>query len=149
MKNFYTSTLKFVLSLLLLHTVSSVNAQLNYSFVTSTETFQPLTSATTVATATSTNSLTNTVYTLPSGTIPFGFYFNGGVYTGLTISSHGFITFGAAPSASNTNPLSSTATYAGAVSIMGRGLTGNFKTVVTTDPDTIATISYKSAFINL
>jgi hypothetical protein len=43
-----------------------------------------------VATATSTNSLTNTVYTLPSGTIPFGFYFNGGVYTGFTISSHGF-----------------------------------------------------------
>ncbi len=144
MKNFYTSTLKFVLSFLLLLTFNAVNAQLNYTFVTSTETFQPLTGASVVATATSTNSLTNTVYTLPNGTIPFGFYFNGGVFTGFTISSHGFITFSAAPSASNTNPLSSTATYAGALSIMGRGLTGNFKTVVTTDPDTIATISYKT-----
>lgn len=55
----------------------------------------------------------------PNVPIGFSFTFNGVSYTTLHISSAGFVTFGSAPSTSNTTPLSSTETYAGAISALG------------------------------
>lgn len=50
------------------------------------------------------------------------FPFAGNVYTTMYVSSNGFLTFGSAPSSGNNTPLSSTATYAGAVSAFGADL---------------------------
>jgi subtilisin-like proprotein convertase family protein len=54
-------------------------------------------------------------------TIP-AFNFNGSTYTQVYISSNGFITFGTAPSTTNYTPLSSTATYAGAIAAFGQDI---------------------------
>jgi len=48
------------------------------------------------------------------------FTYDGTAYTSMYVSANGFITFGAAPAATNYTPVSSTATYAGCVSAFGR-----------------------------
>ncbi|GAA4352237.1 hypothetical protein GCM10023185_11680 [Hymenobacter saemangeumensis] len=59
-------------------------------------------------------------YTLAAGTIPFTFTFNGTGYTGLTVNTNGYITFGANPPATNLyTPISATTGYAGAISALG------------------------------
>lgn len=94
-----------------------------YVFSQASNTYTPITGGTVVATATATSgagSLDDIIYTIPNGTIPFAFPFNGISYTGFNLSSNGFITFGAtAPATNNYTPISNTATYAGAVSALG------------------------------
>ena len=89
----------------------------DYTFAQTSGAYTSISGGTVVATATSTNSLDNAIYNVPSGTIPFTFLFNGTGYTGLNISTNGFITFGTtAPSSSNYTPISNSATYEGAIS---------------------------------
>ncbi|MBD8083820.1 fibronectin type III domain-containing protein [Chryseobacterium caseinilyticum] len=101
------------------------NAQVStYSFVQSTGTYTPLTGATVLATATSSNSLDNAVYPV---TLPFPISFNGVNYSALNVSTNGFITFGATvPGTATYSPISSTETYSGAVSAFGRDLNTMF-----------------------
>lgn len=123
----------------------TTQAQLNYSFVQSTAPYVPVSGGTVLGTASGLSGaaqLDNVVYTLPANSIPFVFFFNGIGYNTCFVSTNGFLTFGTAPSASNTNPVSSVATYAGALSPFGRDLIGSFRNAVSTDPDTIATVRY-------
>lgn len=139
---------RLIVIISLVFLTESLTAQLNYSFVQSVEPYTPLTGGTVLATATglgvapSLVQLDNVVYTIPNGSIPFPFFFNGSSYTGCYVTTNGYITFGIAPSASNTNPISSTAGYAGSVSPFGRDLIGTFKNTISTDPDTIAQLRY-------
>lgn len=107
--------------------LNSTLAQVSgYSFVQASGSYTPITGGTIVATATSNSgagSLDDIIYNVASGTIPFTFTFDGTGYTGLNISTNGFITFGAtAPSTSLYTPISSTTAYAGCVSAFGRDL---------------------------
>lgn len=52
----------------------------------------------------------------------FSFYFNGKTYNTCFINTNGFLTFGAGAAANNYVPISSDATYDGAVSAFGRNL---------------------------
>lgn len=104
----------------------------DYSFSQSNGAYTSIT-GTLVAETTGTTgplSMDDVIYNLPDGTIPFNFNFNNVVYTGLNISTNGFITFGTtAPLAGTYTPLSATTTYAGAISAFGRDLQGNYATV--------------------
>lgn len=57
--------------------------------------------------------------------IGFTFNFNGKDYTQCNVSSNGFITFGSAPAVDNYLPISSTATYEGAIAVYGRNNLSN------------------------
>ena len=62
--------------------------------------------------------------------VPLGmnFNFNGNDYATCSVSANGFITFGTvAPLGTNYNPISSTAAYDGAISIMAGGLTDGMR----------------------
>lgn len=104
----------------------------NYMFSQSVGTYTPITGGTVVASYTGTSgapSMDDVTYTLPAGTIPFTFNFDGTGYTGLHINSNGFIAFGAtAPANATYTPLSSTTAYAGAISAHGRDLQGGYVT---------------------
>jgi hypothetical protein len=108
--------------LLVLAFVGRVNAQVatSYGFTQNSGTFTLNTSSGTVLWN---NGLFGTFDDNVSGaiTIP-SFTFNGTAYTTMYVSSNGFITFGAAPATGNVTPLSSTATYARAVSAFGADL---------------------------
>ncbi len=109
----------------------SANSQVkNYNFSQSSGTYTPITGGTVVATATGSSgaaSLDDVIYNLPSGTIPFTFTYDGTGYTGLDISTNGFITLGAtAPSATNYTPISNAATYSGAIAAFGGDLNSLF-----------------------
>lgn len=67
---------------------------------------------------TSLNAFDNQVYTV---NIP-EFFYDGSYYTTMYVSANGFITFDAAPAGTNYTPLSSTAGYAGAISVFGCNL---------------------------
>lgn len=106
---------------------NSVNAQVStYGFTQSTGAFTPIT-GTVLETATgntSTTSLNSNVYAV---SLPFNFTFNATSYSSLNVTTNGFITFGTtAPTATNTSPISGTATYDGAVSVWGRDLNSVF-----------------------
>lgn len=104
----------------------------NYMFSQSVGTYTPIVGGTVVASFTGTTgalSMDDVTYTLPAGTIPFTFNFDGTGYTGLHINSNGFIAFGAtAPANATYTPLSSATAYAGAISAHGRDLQGGFVT---------------------
>lgn len=120
-------------------------AQLNYSFVQSTSAYVPLTGATVLGTASSTSGATaldNVIYNLPAGTIPFTFYFNGAAYSSCFVTTNGYLTFGVAPSGTNSNPISSTATYTGVISVFGRDMLGSYRVTTPGDGDTIAQLRY-------
>ena len=112
-----------------------VNAQVSsYSFAQSSGTYTPLPStATVLATATANTgaaSLDNVVYPV---TLPFAVSFNGSNYTSLNVSTNGFITFGATtPGTATYSPISSTETYAGAISAWGKDLNTIFNLGSTT-----------------
>lgn len=123
-------------------------AQMNYSFVQSTAPYVPLSGGTVLGTATGTSgapALDAIAYTLPAGAIPFNFYFNGSAYNTCFVSSNGFITFSVAPSGTNTNPISGTGTFAGAISILGRDMLASYRITTPGDGDTIGQIRYGTA----
>lgn len=106
---------------------SPLDAQVStYSFTQSSGTYTPIV-GTVLGTATgnaSASNLNSEVYPI---TLPFGFNFNGTVYNSLNASSNGFVTFGAtAPTTTNVTPISSTATYDGAIAVFGRDLNSVF-----------------------
>jgi len=107
-----------------------------YTFSSTLGTYTEITGGTVVATATGTSgipSIDDVIFTMPDGTIPFDFYFNGTLYSGFNISSNGFITFGATPPGTTTYlPISVTLTYNGALSAVGRDLQGAYGTTANT-----------------
>lgn len=119
---------KLLLSFLSVLTAFMANAQVaSYSFAQSSGTYVPITGGTVVATAANASDFDSQNWTLPSGTIPFGFNFNGTVYTDLNINSNGYITFGnTIPLTYNTTPINSTNAYAGAISAFGGDLNASF-----------------------
>ncbi|MBK9401536.1 MAG: fibronectin type III domain-containing protein [Bacteroidetes bacterium] len=146
MKNNYPKKLVRLFAIIIFSLLQeSTMAQLNYSFQSAAETYQPLIGGTTLITATdslnNTTSLNSYVSTLPIGVIPFVFYYNGSGYTNCTVNSNGYLTFGTS-AATNVNPISSTANYAGALAAFGRDLIGNYRISNSGDPDTIASIRY-------
>lgn len=107
------------------------NSQVSaYTFLSESGTYTEITGGTVLATATAASgagSLDDVVYTLPAGTIPFTFNFNGSGYTGFNLSTNGFITFGAtAPTTGTYTPISSTTAYAGCLAPIGRDLNSLF-----------------------
>ena len=116
------------LSLLIFTTLAG--AQLNqYSFNQFGGTYVEITGGTLVGVSTATTgngaSLDDTIFT--SQSLPFSFTFNGTAYSAYTISSNGFITFGATDPAANLfNPIASTAGYDGAVAALARDIQGVF-----------------------
>ncbi|UMQ44152.1 fibronectin type III domain-containing protein [Chryseobacterium sp. Y16C] len=102
-----------------------VNAQVSsYSFVKSSGVYTPITGATLIAAATSSNSLDDNIYPV---TLPFQFSFNGVNYSSLNVSTNGFLTFGTtAPSTSEYSPISGTTAYSGAISAFGGDLNSVF-----------------------
>jgi hypothetical protein len=105
---------------------SDVQAQSvpSYAFSQALGTYTPITAGTVVATtSTSADGLDAEVFTgLPIG---FTFQFGGTGYTTFSLSSNGFITFGATPPGSFDSPISSTTAYAGAIAPFGADLVGN------------------------
>lgn len=96
---------------------SNSNAQVNlYGFVQTSNTYTPIAGGTTViASPWDDNTAT--------ASIPFIFTFNGIGYNSVTVSSNGFLSFGAtAPGTTNYVPISSATGYAGAVAPFGRDL---------------------------
>ena len=69
------------------------------------------------------NSLDDVQYTLPSGTIPFPFEYNGSSYTGVQVSTNGQLIFGG-NYGGYTLPLSSTTVANGIVAVLARDLQG-------------------------
>jgi hypothetical protein len=123
---------KLILTFLILsgsHLIANAQVSL-YDFVQSNGTYSELVGATTLATATTTTgagSLDDINYTLAAGTIPFSFVYDGVSYTGCTVSTNGYITFGStAPTTTSYVPLSATTAYAGAVSALGGNLNAYF-----------------------
>jgi hypothetical protein len=121
----------FAFFVLLVLCQASTMAQVStYTFSQSMGTYTEITGGVLVAEATGTSGATgldDVIYTMPDGTIPFDFYFNGIPYTGFKISSNGFITFGATlPGTTTYTPISATLAYDGAVSAVGRDLIGRF-----------------------
>ncbi|MCU0370761.1 MAG: hypothetical protein MUC31_05055, partial [Bacteroidales bacterium] len=89
-------------------------AQVNeYYFTQQNLSYTEITGGTSLWSGTFDNEVSEAI-TIPS------FTFDGVAYTSLYVSANGFITFGTAPAAGNYTPISSTATYSGAVSGFGR-----------------------------
>jgi len=109
---------KITFLLLALFLCVQVQAQVNlYSFTQSNQTYSEITGGTVLATATNEQTPVSLKWTLPASTIPFNFNFNGIDYTGCTIYSNGFLTFGTTEAAETAiNPISATTTYSGAIS---------------------------------
>ncbi|WP_294291182.1 fibronectin type III domain-containing protein [uncultured Chryseobacterium sp.] len=99
----------------------------SYAFAQSSGTYVPITGGTVLATATNASDFDSQNWTLPTGTIPFGFNFNGAFYTGLNINSNGYITFGSTiPPTYITTPINSATNYSGAISAFGGDLNASY-----------------------
>ncbi len=98
-------------------TPTKADAQVSaYHFSRQFGTFTPLTGATALVSGTGWN---DGVYTItPSAP----FWFAGTMYSQLRVSCNGFIAVGAAPDASNTQPLSNGGGYSGAISPFGTNI---------------------------
>jgi hypothetical protein len=109
---------KITFWLFTLFTCVQIQAQVSlYSFAQSNQTYTEITGGTVLATATNEQTPVSLKWTLPASTIPFNFNFNGIVFTGCTIYSNGFLTFGTTEAlATATNPISATTAYTGAIS---------------------------------
>lgn len=158
MRKIYIALLSFFI-LLGLSTRSTAQLS-NYVFTQTSGTYTPISGGTVLITATS-NAFGNAgfpddqIYTLPAGTIPFTFTFNGTGYTGLHISANGFVAFGpTAPAFNNYTPISNVAAYSGVISAFGRDASGMFNvggntselsyTTEGTAPDREFVIQYKN-----
>ena len=109
---------KITFWLLALFTCVQIQAQVSlYSFTQGSQTYSEITAGTVLATATNEQTPVSVKWTLPATTIPFNFNFNGTDYTGCTIYSNGFLTFGTTEALGTaTNPISATTAYNGAIS---------------------------------
>jgi hypothetical protein len=150
--------LLLILIALILWAGSSWGQISGYTFTSAAGTYTEITGGTIIATASSLSgagSLDDVIYTLADGTIPFNFGFNGTNYTGLRVSTNGFITFGTTAPATNLySPISSTAAYAGCIAAIGRdlnalynvgGYTGEIRyETLSSTPDRIFVIQYKN-----
>ena len=95
----------------------AANAEISgYEFRRSYGTYVPITGGTELVSGSSWN---NELFTV---SLPSPFWFNGQTYAQMYGACNGYITFGSAPSAVNFAPLSSTDTYAGALSPFGTNL---------------------------
>jgi len=143
----------------LLASISTAWADVSsYTFTSAVQSYSEISGGNVVATATANGSgataLDSYNATLPDNTIPFTFHFNGYGYTGLTINSNGYITFGATvPSTSNTSPISGSTSYDGSISAMGLNLQASVNasalgeiryTTVGTEPNREFVIQYKN-----
>ncbi|MDP2160897.1 MAG: fibronectin type III domain-containing protein, partial [Flavobacterium sp.] len=119
---------KITLLLIALFSCWQIQAQVSlYSFAQSNETYTEITGGTILGTSTTATSFDSQNWAIADGTIPFDFTFNGLNYTGCTVNSNGFITFGAtAPGTTLTTPISSATAYSGAISAWGGDLCGVF-----------------------
>ena len=125
-----SATLKtLLLSALFLLVANTAFAQVvNYAFSQRNEAYIPLENPTVLATSTAitgTGAIYNRVFPLETGTIPFPFQFSGNSYTGLTIYSNGFISFGTNQT-NTSSPISSGNSYAGVISAAGNDLNGMY-----------------------
>ncbi|MBK6776174.1 MAG: hypothetical protein IPG74_10165 [Flavobacteriales bacterium] len=130
------SAFAFAVGALLAALPLSAQVATNYNFSQTTGTYTPITGGTIVATQTSTSgatSMDDVNYTLPGGTIPFNFTYDGVVYTGLNINSNGYVTFGATLPAAGFpyGAISNTAAYSGAVAAFSRDLQAGFVATAT------------------
>jgi hypothetical protein len=105
---------KFIVLIISFLIISGLNqAQVTeYYFTQQNSTYNGITGGTILWSGTLANEVSGEI-TIPS------FTYNGNAYTSLFISANGFITFGAAPDGTNYIPISSAATYYGAVSAFG------------------------------
>jgi len=132
---------------------SILHAQVaSYGFSQGSGTYTPLIGGTVIASytsaATSLGRMDDQIYNLAAATIPFTFTFDGVGYTGLNVSSNGFITFGAtAPATTNYVPMSSANLYAGAISAFGRDIEGGF--VLTADRTAASTTLLNASNLGL
>jgi hypothetical protein len=115
----------------------------NYTFATSTGTYIPVSSPTTVHATTWDDAINNVV-------IPFTFNFNNVGYTSISVNSNGYITFGSTTSTTTGyTPISASTTYSGAVSAFGRDLISNSSTVVSgvegSAPNRVLVIQWNNA----
>lgn len=93
-----------------------------YTFAQTTGTYVPVTGTDLFGAAWNDNVAAD----IPLG---FTFQFNAVSYSSVTVSSNGFVTFGAtAPTATNYLPVSNTGAYAGAISAFGRDLSATTAT---------------------
>lgn len=96
----------------------SCTAQVNsYPFTQSVNTFSPISGGTVVFSGPADDNFSTV-------SMPMTFQFNGINYNQIYVSTNGFITFGAAPTIGNHLPISSTESYSGCVSAMGRDIVG-------------------------
>jgi hypothetical protein len=122
--------MKKILSLFFALTlIASANAQINTMQFTQTPgVYTEIGGDTTVALATGTTgaaSLDDVVY--GNNALPFTFTFNGVGHTSFSITTNGFITFGATlPGGTTYSPISSTTAYAGAVGSLANDMQGNY-----------------------
>ncbi|MFM7015974.1 MAG: fibronectin type III domain-containing protein [Bacteroidota bacterium] len=135
------STLKNLFYLLLIWTFTCqmVEAQSlsTYQFSSSSNTFNFISGGTllgkTTATTGNVPTLDKAIYVLPSGTIPFSFKFENSYFTGLTVNSNGFITFGTlTQSTSLILPLSDNSAFSGVLAPMANDLNGFYSATDTT-----------------
>ena len=138
MSNFYLK--KYIITFLIFSvgTMFSYSQSLStYQFTSSNSTFNLISGGTLLGktTASSGNipSLDKAVYNLTVGTIPFSFKYENNFYTGMYVSSNGFITLGnLAPSVSLNLPLSDNSAFAGVLCPMANDLNGFYNAVDTT-----------------
>ncbi|MBL0108328.1 MAG: hypothetical protein IPP52_13865 [Ignavibacteria bacterium] len=117
------------MALFLCISINSYAQVANYTFTQSAGTYVPITAVRLLQQQHPHPALVHSmtmfiIYLL--GTIPFTFTYDGVGYTGLDISTNGFITFGLAPGGTNYTPISNAALYPGAVSALGGDLNSLF-----------------------
>ncbi len=87
-----------------------------YTFTQSAGTYTEITGGTVLGTATTSLSFDSQLWAIADGSIPFSFNFNGINYTGCSVNSNGYITFGSTLSSSFTSTaISSPTAYSGAI----------------------------------
>ena len=134
----YLNKIAFAFVLTIASTLVGFSQSLStYQFTGTTSTFNLISGGTllgkTTATSGNVPSLDKAVYNLPSGTIPFSFKYENNSYTGMNVSSNGFITFGTLALSSSLNlPLSDNSAFAGVLSPMANDLNGFYNAVDTT-----------------
>ena len=160
-KNSFSFLMQFVFAFIILVGLNA-NAQVSsYTFAQTTGTFTTLTGAVSgggaiLATATSSAGgaagLDDVIYSVTG--FPFSYTFNGTAYTGCSVSTNGFITFGGtAPGTTLYAPITGATAYNGAISAWGKdsdsfsaigGRTGEIRwDVVGTSPNREIVIQWK------